>query len=152
VEKQETIDDLLAELSKALGNYAEPAGPQNDGGDVPVEKPLLREINVPAEALEEPAPLPTWLTTIPKRSRRLTDLPLQTATQAEVLILQLLRQIPDFPHQGASLTIYGSDPWNAMLTFAPNSTTMAKANQYRTFLGEIICDLRKSFDVDLDPS
>jgi hypothetical protein len=38
-----------------------------------------------------------------------------------------------------------------MLTFAPNSTTLANATRYRKILAEIVYDLRKNFEVDIDP-
>jgi hypothetical protein len=152
LEKTETVDDLLATLSEVLGDYAGPHGVETNRqrtSNIPAEQQIQPSRGAPS-VLDEQAPPPTWLTEIPKRSRRLTDLPQQTAVQTEGLILQLLRQIPSFPSSGVTVTVYGSRPWNAMLTFAPNSTTLVYAGQYRTFLTEIVCDLRKQFDVDLD--
>jgi hypothetical protein len=76
---------------------------------------------------------------------------LKTAAQARALIIEGLRQIHDFPSEGVTVTVYGFQPWSAMLTFAPNSTTLANATRYRKILAEIVYDLRKNFEVDIDP-
>jgi hypothetical protein len=44
-------------------------------------------------------------------------------SEVQTLILQSLRQIPDFPERGVAVTVYGFRPWNAMLNFAPRSAS-----------------------------
>src|ERR1700733_4731344 len=127
----ETVDDLLATLSEVVGNYAVPPGREQISAD-------------------EPTQLPTWLTAIPKR-QRFSNQPLKTAAQARALIIEGLRQIPGFPSEGVTVTVYGFQPWGAMLAFAPNSTTVANATRYRIILVDIVYDLRKNFEIDIDP-
>jgi hypothetical protein len=67
------------------------------------------------------------------------------------MIIEGLRQIPGFPSEGVTVTVYGFQPWGAMLTFAPNSTTVANATRYRKILVDIVYDLRKNFEIDIDP-
>jgi hypothetical protein len=143
LEEKETVDDLLATLSEVVGNYTVPLGREQISADEPIQKQVV----VP----EAPAPLPAWLTAIPKRQRFSTDQPLKTAAQARALIIEGLRQIHGFPGEGVSVTVYGFQPWSAMLTFAPNSTTLANATRYRKILAEIVYDLRKNFEIDIDP-
>ena len=141
----ETVDDLLATLSEVVGNYAVPPGREQISADEPIQKQ-----GVAPAAPDAPTPLPTWLTAIPKR-QRFSNQPLKTAAQARALIIEGLRQIPGFPSEGVTVTVYGFQPWSAMLTFAPNSTTLANATRYRKILAEIVYDLRKNFEVDIDP-
>ena len=145
MEEKETVDDLLATLSEVVGNYTFPLGREQISADEPIQK----QGEAPA-APDAPIPLPTWLTAIPKR-QRFSNQPLKTAAQARALIIEGLRQIHDFPSEGVTVTVYGFQPWSAMLTFAPNSTTLANAAQYRKILIEIVYDLRKSFEIDIDP-
>jgi len=146
LEEKETVDDLLATLSEFVGNYTVPLGREQISADEPIQKQ-----GVAPAAPEAPTPLPAWLTAIPKRQRFSTDQPLKTAAQARALIIEGLRQIHDFPSEGVTVTVYGFQPWSAMLTFAPNSTTLANATRYPKILAEIVYDLRKNFEVDIDP-
>ena len=146
MEEKETVDDLIAALSEVLGNYTIPLGREQISAEVPVQK----QGAAPA-APEAPTPVPTWLTAIPKRQRFPTDLPLKTAAQARALIFEGLRHIHGFPSEGVTITVYGFQPWSAMLTFAPYSATPANAAQYRKILAEIVYDLRKGFEIDIDP-
>jgi hypothetical protein len=146
LEEKETVDDLLATLGEVVGNYTVPLGREQISADEPIQKQ-----GVAPAVPEAPTPLPAWLTAIPKRQRFSTDQPLKTAEQARALIIEGLRQIHGFPSEGVTVTVYGFQPWSAMLTFAPNSTTLANATRYRKILAEIVYDLRKNFEVDIDP-
>jgi hypothetical protein len=146
LEEKETVEDLLATLGEVVGNYTVPLGREQISADEPIQKQGVA-LAVP----EAPAPLPAWLTAIPKRQRSSTDQPLKTAEQARALIIEGLRQIHGFPSEGVSVTVYGFQPWSAMLTFAPNSTTFANAIRYRKILAEIVYDLRKNFEVGIEP-
>lgn len=59
------------------------------------------------------------------------------------LVLGELRKIDGFPKYGVSITAYGSQPWNAMITFAPFSTTPQAATRLRQALPDIVSRLRK---------
>jgi hypothetical protein len=70
------------------------------------------------------------------------------ADELQRLVLQGLRQIPDFPERGVAVTVYGSRPWNAMLNFAPRSTSQSNAPVFRKALTEIVLELRKQVEID----
>lgn len=66
------------------------------------------------------------------------------------LILESLRQIPDFPERGVAVTVYGFRPWNAMLNFAPGSTSHGEAIAFREALADIVHELRTQVEIDTD--
>ncbi|WP_024511857.1 hypothetical protein [Bradyrhizobium sp. ARR65] len=63
------------------------------------------------------------------------------------LILAAFRQIEGFPKNGVSITVYGLHPWNAMITFAPGSSSFKNATMYREMLPQIVAKLREDFYV-----
>jgi hypothetical protein len=70
----------------------------------------------------------------------------RSAAELEALILGVFRTIEGFPEHGIAITAYGYGPdWNAMLTFAPGSTTLAQAKDYRRVLPEVVQHLRTKF-------
>jgi hypothetical protein len=72
------------------------------------------------------------------------------AVQVQEMILQGLRQIPDFPKSGVAVTVYGLRPWSAMLNFAPRSTSHQQAITLREALAEIVQVLRAQVEVDIN--
>ena len=55
-----------------------------------------------------------------------------------VIIAMFTFLIPDAPKEGMIVTVYGYSPWNAMVTFAPGTTTTAIAKAIRGLLGRIV--------------
>jgi hypothetical protein len=144
--ENESLEDLLASLSAVLN-----VGQRIDRTTSPDDVVSFTGQKQAGQAIEEPVVLPEWLISPPKRSRHPTYIPLKTIRQAEVLILDGLRQIPEFPDRGINVTVYGSRPWSAMLTFKPNSTSHQNALQYREVLTQIVFELRKQFEIELVP-
>lgn len=58
------------------------------------------------------------------------------------LVLGELRKMDGFPKSGVSITVYGSRPWNAMIRFAPFSTTSQDAARLRHAVPDIVFRLR----------
>jgi hypothetical protein len=73
-----------------------------------------------------------------------------SASKVQSLILQALRQVSGFPESGVAVTVYGFRPWNAMLNFAPRSTSYNEAIVFRKALAEIVQELRIRVEVDID--
>jgi hypothetical protein len=70
----------------------------------------------------------------------------RSAAELEALIFGVFRKIEGFPESGIAITAYGYGPdWNAMLTFAPSSATLAQAKSYRKVLPEVVQRLRMKF-------
>ncbi|QQO33239.1 hypothetical protein JJC00_32710 [Bradyrhizobium diazoefficiens] len=65
------------------------------------------------------------------------------------LVLGELRKIEDFPVSGVSVTVYGYRHWNAMITFAPFSTTFQNATRFRQALPDLIFKLRRFVELEI---
>ncbi|MBW8857602.1 MAG: hypothetical protein JF604_25490, partial [Bradyrhizobium sp.] len=65
------------------------------------------------------------------------------------LVLGELRKLENFPATGASVTVYGYRHWNAMITFAPFSTTFRDATRFRHAMPDIVFKLRRFVDFEI---
>jgi hypothetical protein len=100
-----------------------------DGGSDRVEAGVATEVSTAAAAGPKPS---------------------QSAREISELIRDGLRQIGGFPGNGIDVTVYGfGREWNALLTFAPGSTTFARATSYRKALPELVIELRKQVELGL---
>lgn len=64
------------------------------------------------------------------------------------LVLSELRKMDGFPRSGVSITIYGYRNWNAMIRFAPFSTTFQNAARFRQALPDIVFKLRQYVELE----
>ncbi|MGX1319805.1 hypothetical protein AB7M17_003258 [Bradyrhizobium sp. USDA 377] len=90
-----------------------------------------------APAATKPAEPPVKIATTPD-GRKL--LPAEAIAD---LVLGELRKIEDFPASGASVTVYGYRHWNAMITFAPFSTSFQNATRFRQAMPDLVVKLRR---------
>jgi ABC-type dipeptide/oligopeptide/nickel transport system ATPase component len=60
-----------------------------------------------------------------------------------------LRKLDNFPATGASVTVYGYRHWNAMITFAPFSTTFRDATRFRQAMPDIVFKLRRFVELEI---
>ncbi|MGL3106595.1 hypothetical protein [Bradyrhizobium sp. BR 1432] len=65
------------------------------------------------------------------------------------LVLGELRKIENFPATGVSVTVYGYRHWNAMITFAPFSTTFRNATRFRQALPDLVFKLRRFVELEI---
>lgn len=65
------------------------------------------------------------------------------------LVLGELRKLDDFPASGASVTVYGYRHWNAMITFAPFSTTFRDATRFRQAMPDLVFKLRRLVELEI---
>ncbi|WP_262048000.1 hypothetical protein [Bradyrhizobium sp. Bra78] len=65
------------------------------------------------------------------------------------LVLGELRKLEDFPATGASVTVYGYRHWNAMITFAPFSTTFQNATRFRQAMPDLVFKLRRFVELEI---
>jgi hypothetical protein len=129
---------LLGMLSQALGKSEDPFY---------FDSEMDRLANSPPKSPEPQVASPIML-------RGLDQQPPDTrttlsATKIQDLLLQGLANIPAFPARGVTVTVYGSQPWNAMLNFAPGFTSSQDAVALRNALTEIVQSLRKTIDVEV---
>jgi hypothetical protein len=127
--------DEQASAAHPLAEAAAPATPppapatlqgKSATAAAPLEKPV---VPLPADGTDE------------KRAR----LP---AVVIADLVLGELRKMDGFPISGVSITVYGSRPWNAMIRFAPFSTTSQDAARLRHALPDIVFKLRQYVELD----
>lgn len=90
-----------------------------------------------APAVTRPAEPPAKIATTPD-GRQL--LPAEAIAD---LVLGELRKIEDFPATGVSVTVYGYRHWNAMITFAPFSTSFQNATRFRQAMPDLVFKLRR---------
>jgi hypothetical protein len=136
---------LLGMLGQALGkskdNFTFDTGPIETAESAEPTTKRRDEVPVDVEQLER--------TSATQQTLPLTRLKLPESKVRE-LLLEGLMQLPDFPRRGVKVTVYGSNPWNAMLDFAPGSTSHKNAITCREALTEIVDKLRPIVEVDLD--
>lgn len=72
---------------------------------------------------------------------------LQSATEMSNKILNALRPLNGVPDNGFVITVYGSNPWNAMLTITPEAGGVKDAQGWRERVQEIAVHLRDEFDI-----
>ncbi|MBR0905674.1 hypothetical protein [Bradyrhizobium liaoningense] len=65
------------------------------------------------------------------------------------LVLGELRKLENFPATGASVTVYGYRHWNAMITFAPFSTTFQNATRFRQAMPDLVFKLRRFVELEI---
>lgn len=65
------------------------------------------------------------------------------------LVLGELRKLEGFPSSGVSVTVYGYRHWNAMLTFAPFSTSFQNATRFRQAVPDLVFKLRRFVELEI---
>jgi len=129
----------LAEVPPtAPSNGFEPAAPP-----VPDTTPVKRADapgTAPAAVPSEPA---AKIATTPDGKRLLP------AEAIADLVLGELRKLEDFPKAGASVTVYGYRHWNAMITFAPFSTSFHNATRFRQAMPDLVFKLRRFVELEI---
>lgn len=65
------------------------------------------------------------------------------------LVLGELRKLEGFPTTGASVTVYGYRHWNAMITFAPFSTSYQNATRFRQAVPDLVFKLRRFVELEI---
>jgi hypothetical protein len=122
---------------------APPTAPSNGSDAVakPVPAPPASPETVPVAA--PAAAQPAKIATTPDGKQLLP------AEAIADLVLGELRKIADFPATGVSVTVYGYRHWNAMITFAPFSTTFQDATRFRQAMPDLVFKLRRFVQLEI---
>lgn len=147
---------LVAMISSILGGNrrAEAAGPPPLADFMPAAAPIADVAQIPEaespklqdssdQAVAAPKPVAPGHPLTPDGKRRLP------AEAIADLVLGELRKIEDFPASGVSVTVYGYRQWNAMITFAPFSTTFRNATRFRQALPDLVFKLRRFVELEI---
>ena len=111
-----------------------------------------------SEPKSEPKSAPPPQTALPdepqKKSQTETtsNKKLRTPNELANLVMTTLREVGDCPPKGFVVTIYGSNPWNAMLMIRPEAGTRIDRSLWISRVQDIAARLRNEFDIADDTS
>jgi hypothetical protein len=71
----------------------------------------------------------------------------KTAEDLAAMILQDLSNMDGCPKRGVTVTVYGLNPWNAMLTFGVTAGPVRNKDQLQRFCDILTERLRRLYDV-----
>ena len=121
---------------------ADPVEPgETSGSDAVVAK--VESASDAASATPQPAEPPAQIATTRDGKRLLP------ADAIADLVLGELRKLENFPSSGVSVTVYGYRHWNAMLTFAPFSTSFRNATRFRQAVPDLVFKLRRFVELEI---
>jgi hypothetical protein len=160
-------DSILTKLVKEVftGENAPDTGPESAGpnaegqetptapsaAEAPTTEQRLAQVEGLLKSLAAQEPQPPVLTEQPKEAPSPSEVKEErqsrTATEMAGIILEALRKIADAPERGFIVTVYGSNPWNAMLTITPEAGRVKDVQLWRTRVQDIGARLRQDFDV-----
>lgn len=136
---------LMALIQNVLGTRPhapppEPELPEDDPRDSSqspgAESPPPPEAEEPAE--EADAALPDQPESYDRR---------KTADELAGIILKALQTLDGAPVRGFVVTVYGGNPWNAMLTIKPEAGPIADPGLWRARVRDMAARLRQDFDL-----
>jgi hypothetical protein len=82
---------------------------------------------------------------VPAISNELTRA--RSAVELAAIILNALRTLDGSPKDGFAVTVYGANPWNAMLTITPAAGAIKDAPLWRERVKEMAIRLREHYDL-----
>ena len=135
---------LMALIQNVLGTrpHAPPPEPELPDDNRSSSESPGAEISPPPDAEgpteEAGAPLP---------DRPESDDRRKTADELAGIILKALQTLDGAPARGFVVTIYGGNPWNAMLTIKPEAGPIADPGQWRARVRDMAARLRQDFDL-----
>jgi hypothetical protein len=71
----------------------------------------------------------------------------RSAEELAAIILNALRTLDGSPNEGFAVTVYGANPWNAMLTITPAAGAVKDAPLWRERVKEMAIRLRQHYDL-----
>jgi hypothetical protein len=78
---------------------------------------------------------------------KITNKKIRTPDELAGLIVTTLREVVDCPAQGFLVTVYGSNPWNAMLMIRPEAGPRIDRTLWLSRVQDITARLRSEFDI-----
>jgi hypothetical protein len=106
--------------------------------------PILAKETVEAPAEQTPAVMTKQTDSGPAIN---TARKLCTPEELANRIMETLRQVGDLPSRGFVITVYGSNPWNALLTVRPEAGPFIDRTLWSSRVQDIVGRLRNEFDI-----
>lgn len=134
---------LLALIQNVLGarHNARPQPDQPDDDSLAFPESPRSEIPEPAEVDDLTAEAMPGDQPAESYDRR------KTADELAGIILKALQTLDGAPASGFAVTVYGSNPWNAMLTIKPEAGPVADPDLWRGRVRDMAARLRQDFDL-----
>lgn len=137
---------LLALIQGVLGTRHSAPSPEPElPRDEPQQEQAPAEAAEPPQEAESPA-AETVAVTEPDRPAETYDRR-KTADELAGIILKALQTLDGAPASGFVVTVYGGNPWNAMLTIKPDAGPIADPGLWRARVREMAVRLRQDFDL-----
>lgn len=144
-DNDELDSGLLALVQSVLEPGVKPqaevqTGTKTESGPEPEIEPETEPVAELAEPADdsEPEAAPA-ISNEPTRAR--------CAEELAAIILNALRTLDGSPKQGFLVTVYGANPWNAMLTITPAAGAIKDAPLWRERVKEMAIRLRQHYDL-----
>lgn len=136
---------LMALIQNVLGtrHNAPPPEPEPSEDNARASEESLGAETSPEPEAERPgaesaAPLPDQPESYDRR---------KTADELAGIILKALQTLDGAPARGFVVTVYGENPWNAMLTIKPEAGPIADPSLWRARVRDMAARLRQDFDL-----
>jgi hypothetical protein len=71
----------------------------------------------------------------------------KTAEELAAMIFEDLRQIEGCPERGVKVTVYGFNPWNAMLTYGVEAGAVLNREDIQALFDVLVERLKRLYDV-----
>jgi hypothetical protein len=113
---------------------------KTEAGSEPESEPESEPVAELAEPVEDSGPAAA-----PAISNELTRE--RSAEELAAIILNALRTLDGSPKEGFTVTVYGANPWNAMLTITPAAGAIKDAPLWRERVKEMAIRLREHYDL-----
>ena len=138
---------LLALIHGVLGTrHSAPSQPELPEGDLAAAPESLQgETAAPPEGAEDPD-AESVVADEPDQPAESYDRR-KTADELAAIILKALQTLDGAPASGFVVTVYGGNPWNAMLTIKPEAGPIADPGLWRARVRDMAARLRQDFDV-----
>lgn len=112
--------------------------------DAPIVTPIAE---APASTVKGPEGFPADRRTELVESPTKSGKKLRTPDEIGTLIMTRLRELGGLPDQGVAITVYGSNPWNALLTIRPQAGPRIDRSLWLSRVQDITTHLRSEFDI-----
>jgi hypothetical protein len=143
-ETEEPDVGLFAVIRGLLGHRSQSQILPSDTPEKSV--PPVELIETPAEPAIAAAPAESETSRPPPHSSS-DERRERTPAELAAIILNALQTLDDCPERGFEVTVYGANPWNAMLTIKPEAGPVADAALWRERAREMAVRLRQAYDL-----
>jgi hypothetical protein len=135
---------LMALIQNVLGTRHNAPLPE---AELPEDNPRALSESLGAEASQQPEAGPVEETAATPSDQPESYDRRKTADELAGIILKALQTLDGAPARGFVVTVYGGNPWNAMLTIKPEAGPIADPGLWRTRVRDMAARLRQDFDL-----